>query len=247
MAEKDEKRKGKEGKEKESQKVALKLVAGDVKNRKISLIAFCALGNQESADRNIHFYVGRDYQKVAESKSGADGRTEVSISIPPEAKGSFVVSAKADGMALPESITVDIPEAEQKQTIVPVKRLNMESTWQGYDEYGNSKYQWIPRLFDENNKSFGRKITISTENTITIDGRSGTEFIVDVPKDGVKILKLVISALGLVEVDVFVHGCDIMREFQLRGKKVERTAGDPPAANANWWEKFKYGLKGGKL
>lgn len=247
MAEKDE------GKNKDDKKeppvVSLSLAMGQLKNRQLPVTAFVSLGRRELAGKTVYFYIGQDYRQTATSTSGADGRAGALIDIPADIKGSALISAKAEGMALPTSITVDIPEDAKKQT-AQIKRLSIEDTWQGYDQYGNSKYQWIPRLFDENNKSVMGTISISTESPIKInDGISeveGTKFDREIPEKEVKIYKIIISSMGTLEVDVFVHGCDIKREFRLRGKKEVRDLGAPPTNEDGWWKKFRYGLKGGK-
>ncbi|HLD62150.1 MAG TPA: hypothetical protein VI998_04225 [Patescibacteria group bacterium] len=249
--EKDDKNKKENKKEKESQVVTLTLMAGQVKNRQAPVTAFVSLGKKELAGKNVYFYIGQNYQPAGESATGTDGRAGALIDIPVDAKGSTLISAKADGMEYPKvSIIVDIPEEEKKQ-VAQVKFLHIEATWQGYDDEGNSKYQWIPRLFDADRKSISGSITISTESPIRLNDGISTEektlFVKEIPEKEIKVYRLIISGKGLVEVDVFVHGCDTRREFHLRGKKEVVTAGEAPQQNAGWWKKFKYGLKGGKL
>lgn len=247
MAEKkDDEKEGR--KEKKEASITASIFPGEMSaDRRMAVNIFVSQGGKALEGRRVDVYFGDAMTSVGGLPMISDpmGKAGTVINVQAGIKGPQKIYAQAEGMPFPTSITVEIPEEEKKTQ--QVKYLSIESTWQGYDQYGNSMYQWILRLFDENNKGVAGDITISSENSIEINGEKKTKFTKGISDKEVDVYKIVISDSGTIEVDVFVHGCNIKREFQLRGKRVERTPGEPPAANANWWEKFKYGLKGGKL
>lgn len=214
---------------KEPQIVSLTLAAGQVKNRQVSVTAFVALGRRELAGKTVYFYVSQDYQQAATSATGADGRAGALINIPADAKGSILVSAKAEGMPVPASITVDILE-EEKLQVSAVDKLGIEPTGQWYTDEGSSHCQWTPRVFDANGKAVEAKLHIVGARPFKINGLTPPieveKKIFDIPvTKEVKTYEVVVASPWLLEVDVFVEGADIEDEFMLEGARPAKQPG----------------------